>query len=171
MLLDMINIIKVRKALLYGLILLGIVFFQEIVLSRIEILGVKPFITPMAAAAIGFYNGGVWGAVYGLLAGLSAAASLNGAPVMMTVIFPVIGFFAGALPMFLVSRRFISFLMINLGALILTALCQLFRFLVFTDTEILPLFITAGLQVLWSLPFIFIVYYPCRAVSRLDLGK
>lgn len=171
MLLDMINIVKVRKALLYAFILLGMIFLQDIILSRIELLGVKPFITPIAVAAVGYFTGGVWGAVFGLLAGLSADASLNGSDVMMTVVFPIIGFFSGALPMFLMSRRFISFFIISLGASVLTALCQLFRFLVFTDTRVLPLLVTGVLQVLWSLPFAFVVYYLCRRVSKLDLGK
>lgn len=171
MLLDFINIAKIRKAILCFLVLLGVLLLQDIVLSRIEIFGVRPMIIPIAAASIGYFNGGVWGGVFGILAGLSADASLNGSSVMMTVLFPAIGFFAGALPMFLISRRFLSFFLVNLGALLLTAFFQMFRFLVFTDTAAGPLLLTLALQTLWSAPFIFVVYYPCRAIARRDLSK
>jgi hypothetical protein len=55
--------------------------------------------------------------------------------------------------------------------LLVTAACQMFRFLVFTDTDVLPLLTTGGLQTLWSLPLTLLLYYPCRSISRLDLAK
>lgn len=170
-LLDLINLAKIRKAVLCGLLLLAIVLCQDIILARVRIFGVRPFITPLAAVAVGFFNGGVWGAVYGLIAGILADHSLNGPKVMLTVLFPIIGFFSGALPMYFMSRRFASFMFLSLGALFLTAVCQMFRYLVFTGTEILPLLLTAGLQIILSLPFVAAVYHSFKAASGLDLSK
>lgn len=171
MILDVINIVKVRKAVLCGLLLLAFVLLQDIVLARVVILGVRPFITPIAVAAAGFFNGGVWGAVCGIAAGIITDDALNGPAVMMTMVFPVIGFFSGALPLFLVSRRFSAFAMISVGAMLITVFCQMFRYLVFTDTALLPMLLTALMQLAWSVPFIFAVYFPFKAASGLDLSK
>ena len=73
--------------------------------------------------------------------------------------------------MFFVNRRFFSFFFVSLAALVLTAVCQMFKFIALTDTNLVPVLITAGLQTLWSLPFAFAIYYPCRAVSGTNLSK
>lgn len=171
MFLDLINLAKVRRAILCALTLAAVMFFQDVVLSHLVILGVRPMITPIAVVAVGFWNGGVWGGVFGIIAGIFTDMGLSNSSVMMTVIFPLIGFFAGALPMYFLSRRLMSFMSVSVAALALTAFCQMFRYLVFTDTQIWPLFLTALLQVLWSVPFVFAIYYPCRSFSRIDLNK
>ena len=171
MLLDLINIEKIRRAILYFGLLLAVLFVQNIILSHIPIFGVRAMIFPIVVIAIGFFEGGVWGGVFGLIMGLFCDMSLSGASILMTVLFPILGFASGMLSMFFVNKRFFSFFCICLAALLITALCQMFRFLVFTDTRSAPLFITGGLQTLWSLPFTIAIYHPCRAVSRLDLAK
>lgn len=171
MLLSLIDLAKVRKAIIFAGVLLATLLLQNIILSRIEIFGVKAMIIPITVAAIGFFGGGVWGGVFGIFAGLATDMGLNASSIMMTVLFPVLGFFAGALPMFFMSRRLSSFIIISLGALVLTGFCQMFRYLMFTDTSAGPLFLTVALQTLWSVPFIFAIYYPCRAFSKLDLSK
>ncbi|MEG0035213.1 MAG: hypothetical protein RR743_00990 [Oscillospiraceae bacterium] len=47
----------------------------------------------------------------------------------------------------------------------------MFKFIVLTDTNAWSPLITGALQTLFALPFTFAVYYPCRALSRLDLTK
>lgn len=171
MLLSLINLEKVRRAFVFAGLLLATIFVQNIILSRIEIFGVKAMIVPITVAAIGFFGGGIWGGVYGIIAGVITDMGLNSASIMMTVLFPVLGFFAGALPMFFMSRRLSSFIIVSLGALAITAFCQMFRYLVFENTAVGAVLLTAGLQVLWAVPFIFAIYYPCRALSKLDLSK
>ena len=171
MLLDIVNIEKVRRALVYTGLMLLVLFVQNIILSRISIFGVHALIVPIAVVAVGFFEGGVWGGVFGLVIGLFCDMNLNDAPVLLTVIFPIIGFASGASVMFFVNKRFFSFFFVCLAALLLTALCQMFRFIAIADTNILPVLVTAALQTLWALPFTFAVYYPCRALSRVDLSK
>lgn len=171
MLLDMVNLVKLRKAVLYLLVVLAVFLIQELVLSNIAILGVKALIFPIAVVAAGFWNGGVWGGMFGLIIGIFADMSLNTSSVMMTVIFPIIGFFSGALPMFFMSRKLMSFFFLSLAGLCITAFCQMFRFIVFFDAPTSTILLTALFQVLWALPFIPALFYPCRAISGLDLSK
>lgn len=171
MLLDMINIEKVRRAIVYFGVILLVLFVQNSVLSRIELLGVRAFVAPIAVVAVGFFEGGVWGGVFGLVLGLFCDMSLNDTPILLTVLFPIIGFLSGAFVSFFLNKRFFPFFFICLAALAITALCQMFRFIAIANANILPVLITGGLQTLWSLPFTFAVFYPCRKLSAVDLSK
>ncbi|MBP8639310.1 MAG: hypothetical protein KBI01_00200 [Oscillospiraceae bacterium] len=171
MLLDMINLEKVRRAIIYFGVLLLVLFVQNIILSRISVFGVHAFIAPIAVVAVGFFEGGVWGGVFGLVMGLFCDMNLNDIKVMLTVIFPIIGFVSGAAATYFVNKRFFSFFFVCLAALVLTAVCQMFKFIAIADANILPVLITAGLQTLWSIPFTFALYYPCRSLSGVDLSK
>lgn len=171
MLLDMINLVKVRKAIIYFGVLLLVLFVQNIILSRISVFGVHAFIAPIAIVAVGFFEGGVWGGIFGLAMGLLCDMNLNDTKVMLTVIFPIIGFVSGATATYFVNKRFFSFFFVCLAALVLTAVCQMFKFVAIANANIFPVLITAGLQTLWSLPFTFALYYPCRSLSGVDLSK
>ncbi len=171
MLLDMINIEKVRRAIVYFGVLLVVLLVQNALLSRIAPLGVFAFIAPIAVVAVGYFEGGVWGAVFGLFLGLFSDMSLNDAPLLLTVLFPVIGLLSGALAMFFVNKRFFSFFFVSLAALLLVAACQMLRFIAAGGTELWPVIAVAGLQTLWSLPFTVVIYYPCRKLSNVDLSR
>lgn len=171
MLLELINLAKLRKAFIYAGIVLLVLMIQTLLLSHIAILKASPMIIPIVVVAVGFFEGGVWGGVYGLALGLICDMTLNEPGVMMTVLFPIIGFFSGALSMFVMSRRLMPFFCVCACALLMTAICQMFRFIAFTETDFVVVILTGAFQTLWSLPFIFAIFYPCRAVSRLDLSK
>lgn len=171
MFLDLINIGKVRRAIIFAGLMLAALFLQNIVLARVEIFGAIPFILPIFAVAVGFFQGGVWGGVFGIILGVLTDISLRDASVLMTILFPIFGFFSGALTMFFANKRFFAFFCAASGALVVTAMGQMFRFIFFVDTNILYVLLTGGLQVLWSVPFIFAFYFPCRAVSRLNLSR
>lgn len=171
MFLDLINIGKVRRAIVYAGLMLAAILLQNIILARVEILGVIPFILPIFAVAVGFFQGGMWGGVFGIILGVLTDISLRDSSVLMTVLFPMFGFFAGALTMFFANKRFFTFFCASLCALAITAIGQMFRFIFFVDTNILYVLLTGGLQVLWAVPFIFAIYFPCRAASQMDLSR
>lgn len=171
MFLDLINLEKVRRAIIYSGMLLATLLVQSIILSRIPILGVRAFIIPITVVAIGFFEGGVWGGVFGLIAGIFTDMSLDGSAVMMTIVFPVIGFFSGALPMFYFNRKLMSFVCFCLAGMLITAVCQMAKYILFTDTNVWALLLTAALQVFWAVPFIFLVYFLNKKLVRIDLKK
>ena len=166
MFLDLIDLNKLRRGVLYALFLLLVLIVQDMVLSHVTILGVRPMILPVAVTAVALFEGGVWGGVFGLCAGLLTDMNFSETTVLFTVVLTVIGFLTGAMAQFVLNRRFFSYLFVSLAALLLTALCQMFRLLVFQGADPIRLLLTAGLQTLWSLPFCIPVYFPCRALAR-----
>lgn len=170
MLLDLINIEKVRRAIIYFGIILLVLFVQNILLEHVTIFGVHAFIVPIAVVAFGFFEGGVWGGIFGLIIGLFCDMYFNETVVLYTVILSFIGFLSGAASMFFVNKRFFSFFFVCLAALLVTVICQMFKFIALSDSNILPVLEVAGLQTLFSLPFTFALYYPCRKLSGVDLG-
>ena len=171
MLLEFINLAKVRRAFLYAGIALLVLMFQNLILANIHIFGVTAMIVPIIVVAIGFFESGIWGGVFGLVIGLICDMTMNGSSMLFTVLFPIMGFFSGALTMFVMSRRKTPFFALCACALVITAVCQMFGYLVFTDTEPWHVVLGGALQVAYAIPFVFALYYPCRAVSRLDLSR
>ncbi|NCC67268.1 MAG: hypothetical protein EOM14_03590 [Clostridia bacterium] len=171
MLLELINLTKLRRAFIYAGIVLLVLLVQNLILSSIRIFGVSPMIIPIIVVAVGFFESGVWGGVFGIIIGRVCDMTFNEATVMFTVLFPIMGFIAGALAMFFMSRTITPFFFVSAAALLITTICQMFRIVAFSDTNIIYVLIGGALQIVLSLPFIYAVFYPCRKVSRLDLSK
>ena len=165
MFLDLINIQKVRRAILYLLVIALTVWMQFSLLPDLRILGVKPFFAPVVAVAIGLWEGGVWGGVLGLLTGLSCDLALNESTVTFLILFAAFGFFAGVLGSYVINRRFFSFLLLSAAALLLTALVQAAPFWLFRGVSLDALLPIALLQTLWSVPFAVPAYYLCKKIS------
>ncbi|HBD86211.1 MAG TPA: hypothetical protein DC001_02145, partial [Clostridiales bacterium] len=70
MLWDLINMDKLRRGLIYAVYMLLVLLLQNAVFSRIVIFGTKAMLVPAAVVAVGMFEGGVWGAVFGLFTGL-----------------------------------------------------------------------------------------------------
>ncbi len=170
MIYDLINLDKLRRAIIYALFMLVIMFFQTTVFSGIAPLGVRAMFLPVAVVSVGMFEGGTWGGFFGLFLGLLGDVAYTENVVLFTVLFPILGFFSGLVAEFFVNRRFFSFFFVCVTALLITAFCQMFRLLVFAGAEPLALVKTALLQTLWSLPFTVPLYFPCKALSRRKLG-
>ena len=171
MLLDFINIEKVRRAIVWFGVLLLVLLLQNGILGPITVFGTHFFIAPVALCAMACCEGGVWGAVFGLFLGLFCDMYGNGPTVLLTVVFPILGFLSGAASAYLVNRRFFAFFFLTLAVCFVTALCQLFRFAVFGGSPVLPLLLTALLQTALVLPFTWLFYRPFRRISALELGS
>lgn len=170
MIYDLINLDKLRRAVIYGLFMLVVMFFQTTVFASIAPLGVRALFLPVAAVAVGMFEGAVWGGVFGLFLGLLGDIAYVENTVLFTVLFPILGYLSGFIADRFVNKRFFSFFFVCLIALLITAFCQMFRLLVFYGADPLPLIKTALLQTLWSLPFTVPLYLPCRALSQRKLG-
>jgi hypothetical protein len=163
---DFIDLDKLRRGILYAALLLLFLGFQDLLFSRVAVLGVRSMFVPALVVAVGLFEGGVWGGVFGLFAGLLGDWSFAENTVLFTVLYPMLGFFTGVLAQFLVNRRFFSYFLLSLAALALTAFCQMFRLLLVSGAHYAALLQTAGLQTLWSLPFTAPAYLACKALNR-----
>ena len=166
MLLEVIDLDKLRRGLIYGAILLAILTAQDMVLTRISPLGVRAFIVPIFPVAVGVLQGGWWGMGFGLAAGMLCDTMFAETRIFFTVLMPALGFMATAAERFLISRRLVAVVAASVCALVFTAFMQALRTVVLFDASAAAVAKTAALQVLWSVPFIFPIYYPCRALSR-----
>ena len=165
---ELINLRKARKAILYLLCIIVALWLQTMVLSRVILLGARPFFLPALIVAIGLWEGGVWGGMLGLAAGLGCMLSMAGSPVLFLVLLPVLGFLSGLLADFLINRRFVSYLLLAALALLVTALLQALPFWIFRGAAPRPLFTVALLQALWALPLAVPSYFAVRLLAGRD---
>ena len=160
---DLIDREKIRRVLLYLLYIVVAQFFQDTLFSSLSIFGVNMFFMPAAAVAIGAFEGGIWGAAFGLIAGFLADISF-GNTALFVALFPCIGFAAGALSRYLVNRRFFAYMCLALLALALTAAFQFLGLAL--EGQSLPALAWVGLwQAVFSLPLAALLYFPCKAIA------
>jgi cell shape-determining protein MreD len=169
MLLDLIDLDKLRRGILYLGILFLTLLVQELLLSRIRFFGIRALVVPLLPVMLSLLQGPWWGMIFGLLAGVLTDAMFAETTVLFTIMLPLVGFLTAAAERFLISRRLVAVVAASVAALLLTALAQALRVLVLFDGEALPLLRVAALQILWSVPFIFVLYFPCKALAEKNL--
>ena len=166
-LLDLINLRKIRSAILYLFLTAAVLWLQFSVLSRVPLPGaVKPFFPAAAVIAIGVWEGGVWGGVSGLLTGLYCDMNLLDSTVLCLLLFAALGFFSGVLADFLINRRFVAYMILTAAALLFVALCQIVPLWIFRGAPLLSLLPVALLQTLWSLPFAVPCYFLVKRIAH-----
>ena len=164
--LDLIDLGRLRKIILYLFVILGGLWLQTGFFSRIAPLGVKPFFLPVIAVAIGLWEGGVWGGILGMLTGLMCDLNLIESTVTYLVLFALFGFAAGLLGQFFINRRFFAAMLISAAALAVTIACQIVPLWIFRSVSIWALFPVMLLQFLWSLPFAMPAYFAAKKISQ-----
>ena len=171
MLLDLIDLSKLRRAIVYALTLAIVFAVQDLLAARVPLWGVRPMMIPAAVVAIGLYEGGLWGGFLGLAAGFFFDMGYIEQTVLFTILLAVIGFFAGVLGKYLLHKGFLSYMALVLAAMLLLTGAQMIPFLFFTDTRDAAVWKTGLVQILWSLPWAIPVFFPCRAIASRPLGK
>ena len=165
MLLDLIDLKRLRRLALYIGIIILMQTFQNLFLSRIKFLGVKVLFSPALIAAIGMLEGGVTGGYLGLLAGFLLDMSYPENTILFTVLFTVFGFFSGYISEYYINKRLFSYLFIAAAALLITSACQGIGALVSYRADIKAIVTVAFFQFAWSLPFSVPAYLMCKAVA------
>lgn len=161
---DLIDFSKLRRAVLYALLFAALFLLQDLIVSRIPLFGVRALLIPAAVAAVGLFEGGLWGGFVGLAAGYFCDMGYAEHIVLFTVTLTAVGFFAGVLGQFLLHRGFLSYLVLAAAALAVVTFCQMFRFLFFTDADA-AVWRTGLLQMAWSLVWAVPVYFPCKSIA------
>lgn len=151
--------INLRRVLLYFLYLFLTLVLQNMVLTHVRPLDVCPFILPAAVVAVGMFEGSTWGAVFALVMGIYADMFFIETTVGYTLLFPVLAFGAGFVSQFFINRRFLGYMAITAGALLITGLTQIV-WVVLRDSWSAGMLQTALLQTLWSLPLAVLLYFP-----------
>ena len=95
-------------------------------------------------------------------AGILSDLFFGSQSVLFTVLFPVMGFIAGFLGDFYLNKRLFTYCIMGAAALFLAAFAQMFSLLFYEGQSSAALWVTALLQTLWSLPFLFPSYYLCK---------
>ena len=113
--LQQINKEKVWKGVCYFLVILGTLMIQNLLMPHLTILKVRPLIIPAAAVAVGMFEGGTYGAIFGLFLGFFADMSFAENTVLFLVIMGVLGFAAGFAADFYLNRTFIPFMAVYHG--------------------------------------------------------
>lgn len=171
MLLDLIDLSKLRRAIVYAVILAVVFAVQDLLVARIPLWGVRPMMIPAAIVAIGLFEGAPWGGLLGLAAGFFFDMGYIEQTVLFTVLLTLIGFFAGVLGKYFFHKGFWSYIVLVLAAMILISAAQMIPFLFFTDTRDATVWRVGLIQTLWSLPWAIPVYFPCRAIAVRPMGK
>lgn len=99
---------------------------ETLLLNRLPIFGVIPVLLPLAAVAVGLWEGDTAGAVYGLCLGVFADAVYPGLPGGMTLGLCIIGWLTGAMSRYRVRQNLLGYLLCAVAAM--TAL-EVFRVL------------------------------------------
>ena len=165
-LLDLINLRRIRAAILYAFMMAVVLWLQFGVFSRVSLPGnVKPFFPAAAVIAIGVWEGGVWGGVAGLLTGLYCDMNLADSTVLCLLTFTALGFFAGVLADFLINRRFVACMLLSALSLLAFSLVQMVPRWIFQGAELGALLPVAVLQALWSVPFAAPCYFAAKLIA------
>ena len=166
MLLDLIDLSKLRHTIVYALLFAALFVFQDLLLSRITVWGVHAMILPAAVVAIGLFDGGSWGGFMGLAAGYFYDLGYIETTCFFAVMLALAGFFSGVLGKYLLHKGFVSFLALTVVTLIIITICQMFPFLFFSETvSVWPVWRTGLVQILWSIPWCMLVYFPYKSIA------
>lgn len=163
--LQQINREKVRKGLCYFLVIIATLMIQDLLMPHITILKVRPLIIPVAAVAVGMFEGGTYGAVFGLFLGFFADMGFAENTVLFLVLMALLGFASGFAADFIINRSFIAFMAAAFTGLLFTAVIQMIRpFILGSGAG--RVILTGLLQTVWTLPFAALYYPVIRAISR-----
>ena len=172
MLLDLIDLPRLRRAIVYAALLAAVFIVQDLFASQLPLRGVRPMLIPSAVVAIGLLEGGLWGGMIGLAAGYFGDMGCIEQLVLFTVLFPIAGFFSGVLGKYMLHKGFVSYMELAFLTLAVVALCQMSRFLFFTETlDAWAVWRTGMIQTLWSLVWAVPVYFPCKMIADRPLRR
>ena len=184
MLLDLIDLSKLRRAIVYGLLLGAVLILQNMIVPQFSLFGVRAMLVPAAVAAVGLFEGGVWGGFVGLAAGYFSDMGYTDHVVLFTILLPALGFFIGVLGKYMLQKGIVSYLVMVFLALTVIAFCQMFRTLFLSGADaaafreayyhgryVWIVVRTGLLQTVWSLVWSVPVYFPCKLIAAKPLGR
>lgn len=156
---DFFEQLYIRRIVQYALYLFLALVMQNMLFTQLRPLGICPMWLPAVAASVGMFAGPAGGVAFGLILGIFADMAFTETTVLFTILFPVIAFGTAFVSQFFINRRFFAFLLLALGAELITAMIQMLATLV-GDAWSTELIKTALIQTAWSMPFAALAYIP-----------
>lgn len=160
------NVKIVKKWALYVGLALLTMLLQEFLFTRMQIYGIHPMLGGALTAVIAMFEGGIGGAVFGLIVGILQDTATIGYEGYYAIVYLLCGLFTGFVCEYMFRKSILTAL---LWALISSAAATLFYYMLF-------FLITgrAGIAALWqvALPEIIystmmtpLVYYPAMRIA------
>jgi len=151
---------------LNALLLLVVFIFQGMVFPYIRIAGLSPLLLPLVGTGIAVHEGRVTGGIAGIFAGFLCDLSLNEPVGLFTVLLTLTGLVIGALADSVVTRRFATYFLLCAVVLVISAFVQMFPLFYFGDIAISKLMPTALWQTVYSLIFVFPIWFFIKAIGK-----
>jgi hypothetical protein len=156
----------IYKWLIYGLALLPVWWLDTYILNRVPLLGVSPVLLPLAAVAVAVQEGAVAGAGFGLAVGLLCSAVYAGSSGGIVLGVCLIGWGAGAAAQYVLSQNFGGCLLCSMCGLAGLDAARILTRLLNGAGDFSAMLRLAGLEILWSMAFVFFIYSWFRRVRR-----
>lgn len=158
---------KALKVLLYAVTLIIAYLLQAVVFVDIKLLGVRPLIMPMAAVGMALFEGGRKGGVYGLAAGILCDIAMAQPMIVFTIFITLVGLIVGMLADAVITRRFPSYLLCCIAAIVLLTAIQALGTALFAEAAVRDLVDVAWKQAVYSAVFILPLYFPFKYIARI----
>ncbi|MBR7082285.1 MAG: hypothetical protein IKI49_06270 [Oscillospiraceae bacterium] len=155
------------KVLLYAVTLIILYMLQAVVFSELKLLGVKPLIIPLAVVGVAIFEGSHGGGVFGLFAGMLFDIAYAQPLIEYTILMTALGIAVGLFADYVLSRRFPSYVLCCISALLLVSAVQMLWMLVFGGAQPRELLGTAWRQLVYSIIFIAPLYFPIKAIGKM----
>lgn len=155
------------KWIVYSLATLALCVLQSLVLCKIRVLSVTPFLYPMLPAAAAMFEGPRRGAVYGLsfgfLCDLLLPAPFTG---FFTIVFPLIALLSASIAENMLSTGWFCALLVSALGLSVTGGARVLLHLLNGGRYLILMGRTALLESLLTLPALVVVFPLYRAIHR-----
>lgn len=146
----------VIKWAMYTLVLLPVLILDIMVLNQFPVLGITPMLLPLAVTAVATLEGGVAGAGFGLAVGL-ICDSVYGTSGSMTLLVPLVGALTGIATRYGLRQNVLGCFVCSFFMLLALEGWQV-AFRMFWGTDLQALLRVALPEILYSMPFVFLVY-------------
>ncbi len=160
----------IKKWLLYALFSVGLLLLREFLIVRFKFLGVYPVLDGLLVAIIAMFEGGVAGAVTGLIIGILKDSSNIVAEGYFAVMYLLCGGAVGVVCSFLFRKKFITSLLWSMAVTAATTLVLLIFFFIMGRADISALWMVAIPEIIYSSVFVPLVYYPIRSIYKMSGG-
>ena len=144
------------KWLMYSLVFLPVLICDVMLLNRFPVFGIAPMLMPLAVAAVATLEGSVAGAGFGLAVGL-ICDSLYGSTGSLTLLLPVCGAASGIATRYGLRQNVLGCFVCSVFTLLVIDLWRVIL-RIFWGYHLQALLQVAALEILYSLPFVLLVF-------------